>query len=177
MGYARHMGSIRPNRIKALREARGISQELLAEMVGVQKAAVSKWELAAVELLGRRITGIADALMVQESELFQDCPPAIVNHFREAREAAGLSPEDLAARLGWPVWRVAILEAATRIPPGDIPMRAATALDVGLSALWDEPMIVTGDEKLLLDAYRQLDETERASFLHLAQSLRRASGR
>lgn len=167
------MGSIRLNRIKQLREARGVSQELLADMVGVQKAAVSKWELALVELLARRITGIADALMVQEAEIFEERPPAIVNRIRERREAAGLSEDELAARLRMPPHMVRIIEAATRVPPGDIPMRVVEILDVDLSALWDEPMLVSGDEKELLEAYRRLAEPERASFRHIAQSMGR----
>lgn len=161
------------NRIKELREARGLSQDRLAEMVGVQVAAVHKWENRLRFLKSTRLQALADALMVQEAELFEPRPPAIVNRIRERREAAGLSDEDFAARLGWPIWRVRILEAATRIPPGDIPMDVVNALDVGLSKLWDEPMIVSGDEKELLDAYRQLAEPERASFRHIVETMGR----
>jgi transcriptional regulator with XRE-family HTH domain len=45
MEYHGHTMETMGQRIKALREARGMSQQEIADVVGVSKSAVSQWEL------------------------------------------------------------------------------------------------------------------------------------
>lgn len=158
------MTTIPQNRITELRNARGISLERLGEMTGVQRAAVQKWEKGLVDIPGSRLRAIAEALMVQETEIFQEHPPAIINRIRERREAAGLSEQEMADRLGWPLYKIQILEQATRIPPGDITMQVAVALDVGLSALWDEPVMAGGMDREILQGLNALGENEKTAY-------------
>lgn len=158
------MTSIPPNRITELRNARGISLERLGEMTGVQRAAVQKWEKSAVDIPGSRLRQIADALMVQETEIFREHPPAIVNRIRERREAKGLSEQEMADRLGWPLHKVKILEMATRIPADDTVFRVAEILDCGLSALWDEPVMADALDREILHGLSALAEPEKAAY-------------
>lgn len=57
-------------KIRALREAKGISQRELAEALGVDQSAVSNWERGKAEPTAFNIRRIADLLGVEPGDLF-----------------------------------------------------------------------------------------------------------
>ena len=61
--------------IKDFREARGISQEWLAQMLGVDRSTVAKWETRDVYPRGDKIVALADALNCSIDVLFGRTPP------------------------------------------------------------------------------------------------------
>lgn len=61
--------------IKDLREARGISQESLAQMLDVDRSTVAKWETSDVYPRGEKILALADALSCSIDALFGRTPP------------------------------------------------------------------------------------------------------
>lgn len=61
--------------IKDLREARGISQESLAQMLDVDRSTVAKWETSDVYPRGEKILALADALRCSIDALFGRTPP------------------------------------------------------------------------------------------------------
>lgn len=61
--------------IKDLREARGISQESLAQMLGIDRSTVAKWETSDVYPRGEKILALADALHCSIDALFGRTPP------------------------------------------------------------------------------------------------------
>lgn len=56
--------------IRALREAKGISQRELAEALGVDQSAVSNWERGKAEPTAFNIRRLADLLGVKPGDLF-----------------------------------------------------------------------------------------------------------
>ena len=61
--------------IKELREARGISQEGLAQMLGIDRSTVTKWETSDAYPRGDKILPLADALHCSIDELYGRTPP------------------------------------------------------------------------------------------------------
>lgn len=61
--------------IKDIREARGISQEGLAQMLGVDRSTVAKWETRDVYPRGDKIVALADALNCSIDALYGRTPP------------------------------------------------------------------------------------------------------
>lgn len=57
------------NRIRELREAKGLTQDALGKMIGVQQGAIAKYEAGTRELSITRATQIADALGVELYEV------------------------------------------------------------------------------------------------------------
>ncbi len=160
-----------PNRLRLLREARGMSQAQLAAAIGVQKAAISKYDNGSVELLASRLRAVADVLMVQPEELFSEQPPRVVNRVAEVRAAAGLTQADLANRLDWPLWKVAALEMATRHPPGDAVLEVAEALDCGLRHLFFDLTAASPETQRIADMYDGLREPDRQSVFRVLDAL------
>lgn len=75
-------------RIKTLREARGLTQEALAELVDVDGQTIQRVERAKIAPSLARVFGIADALGVSMAELFDAAGAAV--------EVAGVTPSELA---------------------------------------------------------------------------------
>lgn len=125
-----------PNRLSILREDRGISLDRLAAELGMSKSAVQKYNNGSVDMGTSALLAVADILMVQPEDLLRpDVPSRIVNRIAGVREAVGLSQDDLAERLNWPVWKVRAAELATRFPPGSAMPEIAAALDCPMSVL------------------------------------------
>ena len=61
--------------IKDFREACGISQEGLAQMLGVDRSTVAKWETRDVYPRGDKIVALADALSCSIDAFFGRTPP------------------------------------------------------------------------------------------------------
>lgn len=154
---------VKPNRIQVLREARGISQAELARLLGAAEPEISRLSSGKRPLTEAWLHRIADALMVQRDEIYEE-RPAPVNHVRQLREAAGISQEELAAKLYWPTAKVRALEAATRLPTDDMVRQVAEALGCGLFDLIDEPMVVQPEEKAVIERLRGMSEPERSVF-------------
>lgn len=72
------------NYIRKLRTEKGLTQEQLGEMVGVQKAAVQKWENGSVQNLKR-------ATIKKLSEIFNVSPVTFVKEDEEPREPSNIS--------------------------------------------------------------------------------------
>lgn len=86
-------------RIRALRRARGMTQDQLAIACDVSRSAVAQWETDRAGQLRENITRIADALAAPVEYLLQGAPPrgettgdelALIRLYREC------SPEDRA---------------------------------------------------------------------------------
>lgn len=58
------------NRLQLIRKDRGLSQQKLGEMVGADKASVSRWETGTIP--GYRIKELAQALRCSESDFFEE---------------------------------------------------------------------------------------------------------
>lgn len=63
-----------PNRIKALREARGWSQDKLAEKSGLGRETISRLENRERHLTGKYVYPLAKALDCHPGELFRELP-------------------------------------------------------------------------------------------------------
>lgn len=61
--------------IKALREARGISQEQLAQSLEIDRSTVAKWETSDICPRGERLVALADTLNCSIDALFGRSPP------------------------------------------------------------------------------------------------------
>lgn len=60
----------RDSRIAALRLAAGLTQQQLADIVGVKRLCVARWESGASVPNGKNLLSLADALGCEPSELF-----------------------------------------------------------------------------------------------------------
>lgn len=86
------------SRLRQLRRARGLTQESLAEQVGVSKPAISSWEKDKAQPRAARATALAKALGVPVQSLFggdaAESLEAIVDDSRRRiAEAAGISDD------------------------------------------------------------------------------------
>ena len=61
--------------IKALREARGISQQQLAQSLEIDRSTVAKWETSDICPRGERLVALADTLNCSIDALFGRSPP------------------------------------------------------------------------------------------------------
>lgn len=86
------------SRLRQLRKAKGLTQEALAEQVGVSKPAISSWEKGRAHPRAARATALATALGVPVQSLFggdvTESLEAIVDESRRRiAEAAGISED------------------------------------------------------------------------------------
>ena len=86
------------NRIKAAREARGLTQPELGKMVGVSKSAVNQWENGVVQNLKLgNLFAVAQALGKDVQELvFGDAAEHRVAETKAAARYADIPPQQLA---------------------------------------------------------------------------------
>ena len=91
-------GMAKGNQIAALRKARGMSQDQLGALVGLDQSQVSKLENGVYELTAQRINAIADALGVHPGELFRPLPEPEPEDKIAMEVARALSPS---ARAAW----------------------------------------------------------------------------
>lgn len=64
-----------PDRIKAARDAKGLSQAALGKLIGVSRVAVTQWESGETAPTHGKLPAIADALGVSVSDLLSDDAP------------------------------------------------------------------------------------------------------
>lgn len=99
-------------RLVQLRKARGMSQEELAEKVGVSRQAVSKWETGDAQPDYVKLMALADALEVSLDDLCGRQTPSA-----PAGQAAP-APERPPKKRGWVFWLVAALAAVLLLGAG-----------------------------------------------------------
>lgn len=81
-----------PERIAALRRSAGLSQEALAEQLGVSRQAIGKWESGTSLPSVENLQALAQALHVSCDELLTDGPPSPeINAPESAMSAAGVA--------------------------------------------------------------------------------------
>lgn len=108
--------------IKELRIKKGLSQEQLGKLVGVQRAAINKYEKGLVVNLKRKtIAKLAAALDVTPTQLMgwdevTAADATISSNIKKYREAAGVSQQQLADFVGVPIARVISWERGERFP-------------------------------------------------------------
>lgn len=87
--------------IKRIREAKGISQYKLAQMLNISQQSVDQWERSLTNPRKSNIDKISSILNVSVNELFGDTDTNITaQRLRELREAKGLSQSEVAKFLG-----------------------------------------------------------------------------
>ncbi len=80
-------------RIKELRDAAGLTQERLGELVGVTHAAIQRWESGKRQIPSGRIKKLAEELGVHPGELFAGMPRESLSGLqRKAAELASKLP-------------------------------------------------------------------------------------
>lgn len=99
-------------RLVQLRKARGMSQEELAEKVGVSRQAVSKWETGDAQPDYVKLMALADALEVSLDDLCGRAAPSA-----PAGQGAP-APERPPKKRGWVFWLAAALGAALLLGAG-----------------------------------------------------------
>lgn len=98
--------------IKRIREAKGISQYKLAQMLNISQQSVDQWERSLTNPRKSNIDKISSILNVSVNELFGDADTNITaQRLRELREAKGLSQNEVAKLIG--VTRTAYLHYET----------------------------------------------------------------
>jgi len=167
--------------IKQLRIDKGLSQEELGKIVGVQRAAVQKWESGVVQNLKRNTIqklasyfDVSPANFISENEEIYDSskiPTIIGNRIHKKRKDLGLTMLEVAQKVG-------VSEATvSRWESGDIAnMRRdriallAKALNVSISFIIDlednnnelkhssTSQTITSDGQQLLNKYNQLND-------------------
>ena len=81
-----------PNRIKEIREAKGVSQDQLGERLGMTGMSVSRWERGVTRLKYEDIPRIAEALGVDPYEIVGNSPlltaeeEALIDEYRHLPE-------------------------------------------------------------------------------------------
>lgn len=94
------------------------------------------------------------------------------NRLREWREAAGLSQEDLAERLGTTAQTISRKETGARTLTLDELDQIAPVLGCRpADLLADGDSVLSEEERRLLRAYSELEEADRQALLQLARSL------
>lgn len=86
------------SRLRQLRKARGLTQEALADQVGVSKPAISSWEKGKAQPRATRATALAHALGVPVQSLFgQDAAESVESIIEQSRQriaaAAGINAD------------------------------------------------------------------------------------
>ncbi len=107
-------------RIVQLRKAKGLSQEDLAERVGVSRQAVSKWELDQALPDAEKIIALAAALGVSTDQILRD-PPV----------DSGSTPDEAASGASGQQYHY---EGGGTVPPTSAPSQPANATWNGLPA-------------------------------------------
>ena len=100
-------------KIRALRKSKGISQEVLAQALGVSFQTVSKWETATTLPDVALIPAIASFFGVSTDELFD------MNRLEQERKVADLCREAAAYRWDDPARAEAMLRDALKLYPGN----------------------------------------------------------
>ena len=102
------------NRIKRFRKQKGVSQEKLAEEIGVHRQSIYKWEKGERVPDSTYVQKIAAALGISCSELLDPIP------LKKARELSTYSPQGLAGMLGVDVNRYLEWERGESMPPKEV---------------------------------------------------------
>lgn len=100
-------------RLVQLRKARGMSQEELAEKVGVSRQAVSKWETGDAQPDYMKLMALADALEVSLDDLCGREPVSA-----PVKQESSDTPEKPPKKRGWVFWLAAALVAILLLGAG-----------------------------------------------------------
>lgn len=133
--------------LKPFRQARGFSQQKLAQKLGVSRSTVAMWESGASEPNMKMIQRIFEVLSIPISSLFavravklsemaENSPKSFVGErIKAARLAAGISQNQLAKRAGVSQAGLSAIESTTKSPNVDTLERIANALHIPLQEL------------------------------------------
>lgn len=86
----------RPDALRTAREQAGLTQQQLADLLGIRDQAVYRWEHGRVTPTPATVGSIAAALGLAPADLLDHSPATLA----ELRERAGLTQGELAARVG-----------------------------------------------------------------------------
>lgn len=154
------------HRIAVLRALRHLSQEALAQRIGVKRGSVAAWEVGKAGPGRDTLPRVADALSVSVDALLGrapvDGPPSLpmraAARFRTAREARGLSVADVVRPLGITTTAVERLETGA-LPEASLLAILAARVGVSLDALFaDDPPAANGLANLRVDGVGGHDE-------------------
>ena len=147
------------HRIAVLRALRHLSQEALAQRIGVKRGSVAAWEVGKAGPGRDTLPRVADALGVSVDALLgrapADGPPSLpmraAERFRAAREARGLSVAEVVRPLGITTTAVERLETGA-LPDASLLAILAARVGVSLDALFaDDPPAANGFANLRVD--------------------------
>jgi repressor LexA len=137
-------GKFSGEKLKELRKKRRLTQEELAERIGVTRVAVAKWEAGERTPKGEYLVRLASELGVSPSYFFESDnqdkkfkPEKLAG----LRKKKGLSQEELAELVGVTRSTVAKWEIGNRVPKGDHLMKLSDVLGVPPSYFFE------GEEK------------------------------
>ena len=119
------------SKLKALRKKAGLTQEELAEAIGVHSVTVSQWESDTYLPKTQNIKALAKALDVPENDLLNDSfAPPFGATLKALRKKAGLSQTQLAEKIGVSLLTLFRWEKGERQPRVDEIKALAKALGV-----------------------------------------------
>lgn len=121
-------------RIRDARKDAGITQENLAQSLGINRATMSKYETGAIDPPASKLQCIAEALGVCVQDLIGDETEVTCmtygQRIRAARKKAGMTQTELAKKLGIPYQSIGQWEKDRRKPKLETLQRIAEALGV-----------------------------------------------
>jgi transcriptional regulator with XRE-family HTH domain len=149
-------GHMTQTRLKELREAKGLTQERLAELLGVSHAAVQRWEVGKRAPRGKNLERLAGVFHIGIGELF-DPPPNILGHSYTLTERDVRPPDDEAKpslelinsglqTLPYKPQKFPMNIGGDPVKNGELILRAVKNLENGLNDLSDK---FSGDLKQL----------------------------
>ena len=175
------IGESAGERIRRLRQVRGLSQAALAARLGVSQTAVTAWELGKRPVRAVYVEPLARALGVDVLDLCADhaaqaAPSAgpreamlheallhVIEHVMEAAINAGVvAPEGVAARISTMAARISALAAP---PPGDVVPQADAAAAVGVTRQAVHRLVAEGRVK----GYPNQERPDHAPMVSLAE--------
>lgn len=168
-------------RIKAIRESRGLTQNDVAEILGVSTAAISQYENGNWSMRLSTLNKLADALRVPVAEILgtdsaeqSEISLAIGQRIKTERKKAGMTQKELAEKAGLAVGTIQQYERGLRRPNYDAlnKLKVAFGMPASTIAEWEleyafaqqhievvEPISVCGEAKhILLEQMKLLHE-------------------